>query len=454
MTSSIFTAESPLIESMEDLELYFRSSETPSSNWRVGTEHEKIGFHKGTAQPLPYEGKGGVREILKRFSEKFGWEEVWEGDYVIALLKGQASLTLEPGGQLELSGAPVSTTHETCQELNQHLHETEEISREMDLTWLFTGANPLMTREEMPWMPKERYSIMKRYLPGKGERALDMMLRTATAQTNIDYASEEDMARKISAALGLSPLITALYASSPLMDGKPTGFLSTRSWIWEATDPDRCGFPVEMLKGEFGYREYVRYALDAPMFFIHREGKYLDYAGKRFLDFIEKGFDGHRATQQDWILHLTTVFPWARVKNCIELRMVDVGPMEMICSLPALTRGLFYDETALKDVLFLLERMNPPDMTQLQHDAARSGLKAETGGRTLLEWARDLLEITRGGLKRLDAQNSKGETEEKFLDPLFAIVETGQTQADEILALYNGSWKKDPSKILQSRFAT
>ncbi|MEE8395216.1 MAG: glutamate-cysteine ligase family protein, partial [bacterium] len=366
---------------------------------------------------------------------------VMEGETLVALTRDEAAITLEPAGQLELSGAPMKTAHETCRELFGHINELRRISDPWDVGWLTLGRNPITATDDLPWMPKERYAIMRSYLPRRGSMALDMMLGTGTVQTNIDYADERDMAAKMRLASAVAPILTALYANSPFAGGQPTGFLSTRSHVWQNTDPDRCGIPPAVFHGDFGYGDYIDFALDVPMFFIQREGRYLDYAGKSFRAFLSDGLDGHRATQADWVLHLSTLFPEARLKNVIELRMVDVGPLPMICSLPALTRGLFYDEGALAEATGLVGALEPNSYPELQRDAARLALAAQAGGKPLREWARELLHIAAAGLGRLNAVDGKGENEVKYLDPLFRIVETGKTNADLLLEHWRGDWK-------------
>jgi glutamate--cysteine ligase len=452
MTTTIFSDKSPPIESREDLRSIFETSEKPRDQWLVGTEHEKLGFYRDSREPVPYEGEAGIGAVLQGFVGRFGWEPVSEGDNVIALLRERASITLEPGGQLELSGAPLKTAHESCRELHIHLEELRAVSEPLRIDWLAVGRNPLTATEAMPWMPKERYAIMRRYLPGQGAMAKDMMLGTGTVQTNLDYASEEDMALKLRVAMALAPFLTALFANSPFAEGKPTGFLSTRSRIWMDTDPDRCGIIPAVFREDFGYEHYIDYALDAPMFFIFRDGHYLDYAGRSFRTFMAEGMDGQVATQQDWFLHLTTLFPEARLKNIIELRMADVGPASMICALVAFSRGLFYDDEALKSAWSLLNELEPESYPALQLEAARHALRAEAGGRALREWARELVCIAASGLERLNAQDENGEHEGKFLNPLRRIVDTGMTQADLLLERWNGEWHQQLEPLFSSEF--
>lgn len=445
MTTSQFTGTSPRIESVEDLLLSFKAGEKPKARWRVGTEHEKLGFVHATGPepafaPIPYEGAHGIRAVLERFAQRFGWQTVLEGSTVIALMREQASITLEPGGQLELSGAPLANAHESKAELDRHIAELSAISGDFGLLWLNLGRNPIIPSARMPWMPKERYAIMRRYLPTKGARAIDMMTGTGTVQTNFDYCNERDMARKMRLAMAASPFLTALYANSPFAEGGPTGLLSTRADVWRATDPDRCGILPAVFREDFGYREYVNWALDVPMFFIHRRGHYLNTAGRSFRLFLEAGLDGERPTQEDWTLHLTTLFPDARLKSFIELRMCDVGSPAMIVALAALTRGLFYDDSSLKEAGFLLRTLRPEHMSEINDQAIRHALKGRALGRPIQDWLRDLLHIASAGLKRLAVVDATGRDETLYLEPLHEIVETGISQADRLLAAYEGEW--------------
>lgn len=443
MTTTQFSGSSPRIEGSDDLLLYFRSGEKPRARWRVGIEHETLGFLSDTLAPIPYEGARGIRALLEAFIARFGWQAIREGEHIIALRREAANITLEPGGQFELSGAPLATAHEAAQELAQHLAELGALSRELGFIWLYLGRNPTVPSARMPWMPKERYAIMRRYLPTQGRQALDMMQGTATVQSNFDYASEADMARKMRVAMAAAPLLTALYANSPFAAGAPTGLLSARSIVWTETDPARCGFLDSVFHEDFGYADYAHYALDVPMFFIHRRGHYQDYGGRSFRAFLAEGLDGEFPTQEDWSLHLSTLFPEARLKNYIELRMADVGPAPMINALAALTRGLFYDETALKEACLLLRSLRPPQLAEIRLGAAKEGLKAQALGRPIQHWLRDLLGLVEAGLKRLNALDAQGRDETQYLTPLHEIVSSGQTQAERILARWQGEWKRE-----------
>ena len=454
MTTTVFKGNSPLIGSRSDLVRHFQDGEKPPERWRVGTEHEKLAFSAQTHAPLAFGGEQGIFAILEGFRTRFGWQAVREGENVIALTRNEASITLEPGGQLELSGAALVSAHDTAAELHQHRAETHAIAADLGVVMLALGRNPVVPSARMPWMPKERYAIMGRYLPTRGSQALDMMVGTGTVQTNIDYQDEADMARKLRAAMAVAPFLTALFASSPFEEGRPCGWLSSRGRVWEHTDPDRSGFIPGVFEERFGYREYAEYALDVPMFFIHRNGHYLDYSGRSFRNFLEAGLDGHGATMEDWALHLTTLFPYVRVKQYIELRMADVGPIEMMVAFCALTRGLFYDATALAAVTDLVRPLAAGQFPGLMRDAARLGLRAQAAGRPFRAWAEDLVSIARDGLRRLDVRDARGEDERIWLAPLERIAASGQTLADRLLEAWEGPWGRRIDPIFDSELVT
>ncbi|HIJ63809.1 MAG TPA: glutamate--cysteine ligase, partial [Rhodospirillaceae bacterium] len=321
----------------------------PPELWRIGTEHEKFAFRLDDLRPLPYDGDHGIRAVLDGM-RRFGWQPVQEGENVIALVKGSASVTLEPGGQLELSGAPLETVHETCAEVDEHLTEVKTVASELGVAFLGLGFNPKWRREDIPWMPKGRYAIMRRYMPTRGGLGLDMMLRTCTVQVNLDFLSEADMVRKFRTSLALQPVATALWANSPFIEGRPSGYLSYRSHIWTDTDPDRTGMMGFVFEDGMGFERYVDYALGVPMYFVYRDGRYIDVAGASFRDFMAGRLDalpGERPTPGDWADHLTTIFPEVRLKRFLEMRGADGGPWRRLCALPAFWVGLLYDGTAL-----------------------------------------------------------------------------------------------------------
>ncbi|WP_296993611.1 glutamate--cysteine ligase, partial [Thalassospira sp. UBA1131] len=350
MTVSASTGDSPVIESRRQLVEWFESGCTPKKDWAIGTEHEKFAFTRDDLRPIPYEGERGVKMLLNALAEHYDWEPIIENGNVIALTKDKCSVSLEPGGQIELSGAPLKNIHQTCGEVHTHLHEVREICDGLGIDMLGVGHNPKWKREDIPWMPKGRYEIMKNYMPKVGNLGLDMMLRTSTIQVNLDFSSEADMVKKFRTSLALQPVATALFAASPFVDGKPSGFLSARSNVWTDTDPDRCGMLPFVFEDGFGFERYVDYMLDVPMYFVYRDGKYIDAAGKSFRDFMDGKLDvlpGERPTMNDWSDHMTTAFPEVRLKKFLEMRGADGGPWKRICALPALWVGLLYDDAAL-----------------------------------------------------------------------------------------------------------
>jgi glutamate--cysteine ligase len=431
------------ISGRDDLVRYLEAGNKPPSKFRIGTEHEKFGFRRADNSPIPYAGPAGIRAMLEGLTE-FGWEPILEGENIIGLKQGEGAISLEPGGQLELSGAPLENLHQTCEEVHQHLHQVETIGRRLGLGFLGVGSSPKWSREETPVMPKGRYDIMRRYMPKKGKRGLDMMLRTTTIQANLDYSSEADMVKKVRVGLALQPIATALFASSPFLDGKPTGNLSERSAIWLDTDPDRTGMlPFAFDKG-FGFEAYVDYALKVPMYFIYRDGRYHDVAGQSFKDFLAgelPGHEGARPLMSDWADHLTTLFPEVRVKTFIEMRGADGGPWARICALPAFWVGLIYDGAALDAAWDLVKGWTAQERQALREAVPGRALQAEIRGRKVLDIARDVVAISRAGLIAR-ARGDKSANEAIFLDPLFETLDRGRTHAEEMLKKYEGPWRR------------
>ena len=343
------TAEGARIEDRRQLVAYLEAGCKPAADWRIGTEHEKFVFHRQSLAPAPYEGSWGIGAFLEGLT-RFGWEPVRENGDTIALSRGACTVSLEPGGQLELSGAPLETIHETCDEVHTHLAEVKEIAGELGVGLFGMGFHPKWKRADMPWMPKGRYRIMRAYMPRKGSLGLDMMVRTCTVQVNLDYASEADMVRKFRVGIALQPVATAMFADSPFVEGAPSGYFSYRSRVWEDTDPDRCGILPFVFEDGMGFERYVDYALDVPMYFVYRNGRYLDASGLSFRDFLDGRLSilpGELPTVSDWADHLTTLFPEVRLKRFIEMRGADGGPWRRLCALPALWVGLLYDDAAL-----------------------------------------------------------------------------------------------------------
>tara|TARA_B100000029_G_scaffold445348_1_gene465694 strand:+ start:2261 stop:3622 length:1362 start_codon:yes stop_codon:yes gene_type:complete len=442
-------ADSPLINDRADLVSYFERGCKPPVKWRIGTEHEKFAYRRDDFRPLPYEGEVGIKAILERL-QRYGWAPVLEGENVIALtLDGQA-VTLEPSGAIELSGAPVENLHQTCHEVNTHLTQVKEIGTELDIGFLGLGYHPKWQHDDMPLMPKGRYGIMSRYMPTRGSLGLDMMFRTCTVQVNLDYASEADMVKKLRLALRLQPIATALFANSPFKEGKPNGFLSYRSFVWTDTDPDRTGFLRFAFEDGMGFERYTDYALDVPMYFVHRGEAYVDVAGRSFRDFLDGKLEelpGERPTLQDWEDHVSTAFPEVRLKHFLELRGADGGPWGRLCALPALWVGLLYEASALDAAYELSKDWTHAEVVALHEDVTRRALQAEFRGRRVQEIAREVINISSQGLRRRGVRDSMGDNEDHFLNPLRAIAESGVTPAEELLEAYETRWGKsvDPA---------
>jgi glutamate--cysteine ligase len=442
------TSGDPITERRQLVE-WFEQGCKPRNRWRIGTEHEKHSYRLSDLKPLPYEGADGIRALLEGMT-RFGWAPVLEGGNPIALTRGTCAITLEPGGQLELSGAPLESLHETCQEVGQHLKEVREIGQELGVGMLGLGFNPKWARAEIPWMPKGRYRVMRAYMPKKGGLGLDMMLRTCTVQVNLDFESEADMARKFRVAMALQPLATAIFANSPFLEGKPSGFLSLRAHIWTDTDPDRCGILPFAFESGFGFERYVDYMLDVPMYFVYRDGKYLDAAGQSFRDFLAgklPALPGAIPGIGDWSDHITTAFPEVRLKRFIEMRGADSGPWQRICALPALWVGLLYDPAALEAAYALCRDWSFAEVRQLQRDVTKQALQAKFRGKPLLGFARDVLQIARTGLKARNRRSSTQSDETVYLEPLDRIIESGRTAAEEMLQSYERRWGRsvDPA---------
>lgn len=401
----------------------------------MGTEAEKFGVRLDDGSPVPFEGDRGIRAVLLELVDRHGWfaEREHEEGQVIALRRGDASITLEPGGQLELSGAPLATTHQTCAEFRGHMAELRDISDELGIAWLGLGFHPFARQADLPWVPKLRYGVMKRYLPTRGARALDMMRRTATVQANFDYASEDDAIRKMRVCLAISPLVTAMFANSPFYEGRATDAVSQRGLVWLDVDPDRSGLLPFAWEDGFGYRAYVEWALDVPMFLIKRGGALLHNTGQTFRAFWRDGYQGARATHEDWLTHLNTLFPEVRLKKTIEVRGADGQPTPMVCALPALFKGLLHDDRALARAESLVSRLDHATVQGARRAIATDGLRAELAGRPVQTWAGDVLEIAEGGLERLSHLNRQGQDERIHLSKLRALLERGETPADAML---------------------
>jgi glutamate--cysteine ligase len=421
----------------------------PVEQWRIGTEHEKFAFRWSDCRPLPYDGPDGIGAVLGGLTE-FGWDGIYEGETLIGLRKGGASVTLEPGGQIELSGAPVANIHQTCDEVNSHLEEVKTVTERLGVGLIGLGFNPKWRREDISWMPKGRYKIMGAYMPTKGKLGLDMMLRTCTVQVNLDFASEADMVKKFRVALALQPIATALFANSPFTEGKPNGFVSYRSHIWTDTDPDRCGILPFVFEDGMGFERYVDYLLDVPMYFVYRDGKYIDASGQSFRDFMMgklPALPGELPAMGDWSDHLTTAFPEVRLKQFLEMRGADGGPWRSLCALPALWVGLLYDTTALDAAWDLIKDWTLEEHTALRDEVPRSGFATPFRDRTVRELSCEILAIARAGLKRRNVPDRMGENEAGFLATLEENAETGKTPADFLLDDYHERWNGDIDRI-------
>jgi len=450
MTTRTDESESPLVEGRDDLLATFAAGEKPPEKWRIGTEHEKFVYRVSDHRAPSYDEPGGIRDLLLGLTE-FGWKPVVENGNVIALTGPDGTISLEPAGQFELSGAMLENLHQTCAEAGRHLGQVKAVGERLGVGFLGLGMWPDKTRADLPIMPKGRYAIMLRYMPKVGKLGLDMMLRTCTIQTNLDYSSEADMVRKFRVGLALQPVATALFANSPFTDGKPNEYLSYRSHIWEDTDPDRTGMLPFVFQEGFGYERYLDYALDVPMYFVFRDGKYIDVAGESFRDFLEgrlPQLPGERPRISDFTDHLSTIFPEVRLKSFLEMRGADGGPWSRICALPALWVGLLYDDTALGAAWDLVKDWTIEEHQRLRHHVPKLALEAPSpGGGTVLDLARVVVQIASDGLTRRARLNSAGDNESGFLDPLNEIVASGKTPAQRLLDLYRGEWQGDLSRI-------
>ena len=440
----------PVIESRADMIGVFAKGEKPESAWRIGTEHEKFVYRTADYRAPAYAEPGGILDLLNGLT-RFGWEPVFEGETIIALSGPDGSVSLEPAGQFELSGAPLENLHQTCAETGRHLKQVKEVGDMLGLGFLGLGLWPDKTRSQLPIMPKGRYKIMLNHMPRVGSMGLDMMLRTCTIQTNLDYSSEADMVKKFRVSLALQPLATALFANSPFLEGKPNGYLSYRSHIWTDTDPQRTGMLPFVFDEGFGYERYADYMLDVPMYFAFRDGGYVDAAGLSFRDFIDGNLSvlpGEKPTVSDWNDHLSTAFPEVRLKSFLEMRGADGGPWSTICALPAFWVGILYDQTALDAAYDLIKDWTIADQQTLRDDVPRLALDATApGGGTLHVLAKEVLKIADAGLKSRARLNGAGDSEQGFLNPLHEIVASGKVPAQRLLDKYHGEWAGDLSCV-------
>ncbi|MBM7066061.1 glutamate--cysteine ligase [Actibacterium sp. 188UL27-1] len=440
------------IEHHSQLAEYMASGCKPKDDWRIGTEHEKFGYCQDTLKPLPYDGERSVRAVLEGLRDAFGWDPVHEGGHIIGLTKGPANVSLEPGGALELSGAPLETIHETCDEVNTHLAEVKAVADKIGVRFIGLGAAPEWTHEQMDLMPKGRYQLMNDYMERVGTHGTQMMRRTCTVQVNLDFSSEADMVQKMRVAIALQPIATALFANSPFFEGKVNGHKSWRSRIWRSLDDARTGMVPFVFDDGFGFERWAEYALDVPMYFVYRDGEYIDALGQSFRDFLKgqlPALPGEKPMLSDWADHLTTLFPEARVKKFIEMRGADGGPWRRLCALPAFWVGLTYDQGALDAAWDLAKGWDAETRDALRVAASVDGLQGEANGLNLHDLARETVAIAQAGLQARARPGAGGliPDETHFLNALTETIETGQTPADELLAHYDGDWNGDLKRI-------
>ena len=440
------------IERHEQLAEYLAKGCKPKEKWRIGTEHEKFGYCKDTLRPLPFEGDRSIRAMLEGLRDRFGWDEVREGEHLIGLKKDGANISLEPGGQLELSGAPLETIHQTCDEVNSHLREVKEIADKIGVGFIGLGGAPIWTHDDMPLMPKGRYKLMDGYMKTVGTHGTEMMRRTCTVQVNLDFSSEADMVQKLRVALALQPVATALFANSPFTEGKPNGHKSWRSRIWRGLDASRTGMLPWVFEDGMGFERWAEWVLDVPMYFVYRDGKYINALGQSFRDFLKgklPALPGETPTLSDWADHLTTVFPEARVKQYIEMRGADGGPWRRLCALPAFWVGLTYDQGALDAAWDLVKGFDAETREGLRVASSVDGLHGVVGGVKMLDLAREAVAIAETGLKARAKPGAGGlvPDETHFLSALKDSVEMGKAPADELLDHYNGDWNGDLTRI-------
>ncbi len=444
--STVITDTSQLVD-------WVTAGAKPKSAWRIGTEHEKILFHLADFSPVAYEGEDGVGALLQSLCVHIGDKArpIMEKGHIIGLKDGEGgSVTLEPGGQLELSGAPLVNLHQTCAETGRHLKHMRAVTTALGLGMLGIGYQPKWGRDDIPWMPKGRYKIMRNYMPKVGRLGLDMMLRSCTVQVNLDYANEVDMRRKFRTSLALQPVATALFANSPFRDGKPSGLLSTRADAWTDTDNARCGVPACVFDSAFGYEQWIDYILDVPMYFLHRGEDYIDVAGQSFRDYLASrlvGFEGMPPNMADFEDHMTTAFPEVRLKQFIEMRGADSGPWANICALPALWVGILYDDEALAEAEALSAHITADDVMNARLSVATNGLNGQLAGADVYHLAARLLEIATAGLRRRNICDDGGNDETGFLQPLKTIIETRKTPAEVMLDLYHQDWDGEIDQV-------
>jgi glutamate--cysteine ligase len=447
--------KAPVLTGFKDLVAHLESGSKPDrSTWRIGTEHEKFAFYHDTLEPVPYEGENGIGALLDNLADKYGWKRVKEGANTIALLEeNNSSITLEPGGQFELSGAPLEHLHQTCAETGQHLSQLRDVAGKMGISFLGLGMSPLWSLEETPIMPKGRYKIMRNYMAKVGRLGRQMMFRSCTVQTNHDFGSEADMVKKFRVSIALQPIATALFANSPFAEGRLNGFLSYRAHIWTDTDPDRTGMLPFVFEPGMGFERYAAYALDVPMYFVYRDGKYIDASGQSFRAFLDgklPALPGERPTKKDWEDHLTTIFPEVRLKTYLEMRGADSGPWSRLCALPAFWAGILHDDAALEAAWSLVKSWTAEDREALRRAVPVLGLRAPVRGSTAQHIAQAALAISRQGLRSRARSDKAGEDETHFLTELDDIAASGVTPAERLIERYNTEWGRDVRRVFEA----
>jgi len=438
-----------IISRREELEGFFYNSGKPRQQWRVGTEYEKVGIDRASGKAIPYSGPAGVEAILKALMEEHHWQPQEDEGRVIGLVRGNAQVHLEPGGQIELSGEPCETIHCTHAEFTQHIRELLGVSERLNVVFLGLGIQPVSAVEEIEWVPKRRYRIMAPYMHKAGTMGHRMMKQTATVQANIDYSDEKDAMAKFRTAMGLSPLIAATFANSPISEGDLNGYRSFRGQVWTRTDRDRCGLLPFAFSPDVSFSRYVEYALDVPMYFIIRDGAYVDLTGIPFRHFLAHGHQGHHAMMEDWELHLTTLFPEVRIKRYMEVRSADSQPPELMPALPALIKGVLYDSDCLQAAWDLVKGWSWDERMQVYHDSHRYALAARIRRFSLLDLAKDLLQISWEGLKRQAALNANGEDETIYLKPLRDLLFRGKCLADILVEKWEGELGRDIKRLIE-----
>ena len=440
------------IERHEQLAEYLASGCKPKEDWRIGTEHEKFGYCKDTLKPLPYDGERSIKAVLNGLRDRYGWAPIEEAGNIIGLQKGSANVSLEPGGQLELSGAPLETIHQTCDEVNEHLREVQSVADEIGARFIGLGAAPHWTHDDMPLMPKGRYKLMDGYMQKVGDLGTSMMRRTCTVQVNLDFSSEADMVQKLRVSLALQPVATALFSNSPFTESKLNGHKSWRARIWRDLDADRTGMLPFVFEDGFDFESWVQYALDVPMYFVYRDGQYINALGMSFRDFLKgelPALPGEKPTLSDWADHLTTIFPEARIKKFIEMRGADGGPWRRLCALPAFWVGLMYDQAALDAAWDLVKDWDAETREALRVAASVDGLAANVDTISMRKLSEQVVDIAEAGLKARAREGVGGmlPDETHFLNALRETLETGETPADELLRRYNSDWNGDVTKV-------